>query len=302
MTDAHEKTAALDAILTELGAVTVAFSGGVDSTFLLHAAARNPRVDTTALTAVSALHPDNLAERTKALAARLGVKHRLVETTEMDEPAFVANTAERCFVCKKKLFAQLIAAARKNGWGAVVEGGNKDDERDFRPGRRALRLLGVRAPLAEAGWTKAEIRRQARAWDIPNWDQPAAACLASRIAYGQRITVSRLQRIERSERFLQSQGFGQVRVRDHGAVARIEVAPAQIALLTTAEMRLRVAQALKARGFTYVTVDLQGYRTGALNEALTASERRAAEETTAKQSEDDEVDDAHEATEGQKGT
>jgi len=248
--------------------VAVAFSGGVDSALLLAAAIEAVGADNVvALIGASATYPEREQVEAMTLARDLGVEARIVATDEMADPTFVGNPPDRCYHCKKHLFGELGRLAAAAG-AVLVEGSNVDDRGDYRPGRRALAEHGVNSPLEAAGLTKQEIRELARRRNLPVWDKPALACLASRVPYGERLTRERLARIDAAEQELRALGFGQVRVRDHGEVARIEVEPDEIVRLGSPGVRERVVAALRAQGYAYVSVDLRGYRTGAMNETL----------------------------------
>jgi uncharacterized protein len=257
--------------LRRLPGAVVAFSGGVDSSVLLAAAHEALGDRVLAVTARSATYTPAEEHAARELAAQLGVRWRVVETDELSDPAFRANPPERCYLCKRELLTRLRAIAAEAGDAAVLEGSNVDDLGDVRPGRRAVQELGVRSPLLEAGLTKAQIRALARRRGLPNWDHPAAACLASRIPYGEPITVERLRRIGAAEQALRARGFVVVRVRDHGALARVEVGADELPRLLDPDLRSAVVADLKAAGYTWVAADLQGYRTGAMNEAGPAS-------------------------------
>jgi uncharacterized protein len=221
--------------------------------------------------AVTALSPTYLqaeAEEAGHIARRLKIPHRFIESDELLIPGFAENPPDRCYHCKAALFRALADLAAREGYAFVADGSNRDDESDYRPGSRAAAEFRVRSPLREAGLTKAEIRLLSRERGLPTWDKPAMACLASRFPYGERITAGKLERVGKAEAVLRECGFLQVRVRSHGDIARIEVDPASIEKLTTAGTRERILAALKGLGFAYVALDLEGYRTGSMNEVL----------------------------------
>ena len=266
--EAEQKYGALLGLLRATEGVLVAFSGGVDSSLLLVAAreALGPRA--VAAIGCSPSFPALERERAVELVRLIGGEPLCIETTELTDPVYRQNPPDRCFICKRTLFSALQELAATQGLPVVVEGSNADDRLDYRPGMRAAQQMGVRAPLAEVGLTKTEIRALARARRLAVWDKPSLACLASRIPYGSEITEERLARIDRAETAIRAQGFAQVRVRDHGDVARIEVAAEEIRTLADPHTRQAVVAAVKSAGYCYVSLDLEGYRTGAMNEVL----------------------------------
>jgi len=268
MNHTSKKIAALKALLAAMKSVLVAFSGGVDSAYLLAVAKEVMGDAAHAVTAVSSTYSPREVESARQMAAHLGVPLEILETDEFSDERFVANPKERCYWCKTELFGKLARRAAELGCSAVLDGSNADDTGDFRPGMKAARELGVRSPLMEVGLTKAEIRAESRRMGLPTWNKPSYACLASRIPYGTRITPEIVARIEACECFLRDAGFSQVRVRHHGNLARIEVGPEEFARVIEPRLRERLVAAVKALGYTYVTLDLQGYRTGSMNEVL----------------------------------
>jgi uncharacterized protein len=263
-----DKLRKLDAFFQGLGKVVVAFSGGVDSTFLAAAAVRAlGKENILAATAVSATLTDDEKAEAVTLAGKIGVQHILIETDEFTDETFTANTAERCYFCKKIRFEALVKWAAERGYPWIVEGSNVDDDNDYRPGSRAVsELPAVRSPLKEAGLTKAEIRAVSKQWNLPTWEKPSAACLASRIEYGLPLTPERLKHVEEAEKFIRPLCKGQLRVRHHGSLARIEVEPEWISKLAEPETARLIAGKLKTLGFHHVALDLSGYKMGSLNQ------------------------------------
>jgi uncharacterized protein len=264
----ESKIKSLHVWLRARGSVVIGFSGGVDSSFLAAVAAEVLGEKALAVTADSASLSRRHLEQAREIAAQFRMNHRIITTDEMANPAYAANNPDRCYHCKTELFTRLSAIAQAEGYAAVLDGTNVDDQGDYRPGRQAAREHAVCSPLAELGFTKADIREASRGMGLPTADLPASACLSSRVPYGTAVTPQVLQRVERAEAAMQDLGFRQVRVRAHGDVARLELDPAEIARFLDPAVRADAAARIRACGFRYVTLDLLGYRTGSLNEAL----------------------------------
>jgi uncharacterized protein len=270
---AEEKQAFLFSRLAEFSSLIVALSGGTDSAFLAWAAQQKLGENALSVTALSPSFSAHDRAMTETFVAKLGVRHEFIETHEMENPAYRANAADRCYFCKDELFSTLDELARERGFAAVAYGVNADDTLDFRPGHRAAVEHQVLAPLLDAGLRKAEIRTLSQRAGLPTWDRPASACLASRLPYGTEVTPERLALVERGEAALRELGFRQFRVRLHDQLARVEISPEEMPRAFSPQMAAAIADRLKAAGFTYVSLDLQGYRQGSLNETLSPRHR-----------------------------
>jgi pyridinium-3,5-biscarboxylic acid mononucleotide sulfurtransferase len=266
-----KKLRKLESILRRMPKALVAFSGGVDSTLLLKVATDVLGKNVLAVIAASATYPGKEIREARAMAVKLKVRHRVIHTREIENPDFVKNPPLRCYYCKQELFSALKRIAGKEGMAFVLDGQNLDDEGDFRPGARAGQELGIRSPLKEAGLTKNDIRKISKAFGLPTWNKPSLACLASRFPYGMEIDVKSLKQVGAAEDFLRSLGFGQLRVRHHGQIARIEIIPREFGKIMKPEIRTKIVGRFKKLGYLYATFDLAGYRTGSMNEGLRRS-------------------------------
>ena len=269
MTDTEIKYERLLKYLKSLESVAVAYSSGVDSTLLLYAACEAlGRDNVVAITAKSCSFPKREFDETVAFCEEHGIRHEICESEELDIEGFRENPKNRCYLCKRELFEKIGDISRRNNLKYVVEGSNVDDEGDYRPGLMAVKELNVKSPLREVGLYKAEIRELSKKLGLPTWDKPSFACLASRFVYGETINEEKLTMVDKAEQLLLDMGFTQVRVRIHGSMARIEVEPDEISRVVEKENREKISTAFKEFGFSYVTLDLLGYRTGSMNEVL----------------------------------
>jgi uncharacterized protein len=263
----RERLIELEDILAPYGSALVAFSGGVDSSLALAIAARAlPKHRVLAVTSNNETYLPSELDLAREFAESLGVEHLVVNTRELDDPNYASNPTNRCYFCKSTLYSDLAKLAEEKGYACVVDGANKDDEGDYRPGRKAARELGVVSVLSAAGMAKADVRKLAKYLGLPTWDKPALACLSSRFPYGQEITPEKLSQVARAEEYLRGEDFKQVRVRHHGEIARLEVGPDELARAFA--MREKISAELLDAGFLYVTLDLAGYKPGSLNASL----------------------------------
>lgn len=274
MKDLQQKMQELNQLLKQYRRVAIGFSGGVDSTFLAAAAYRVLGDAAIALTAYSATLAASEQQDAVNFASQIGIRHVLLPIDELEDDDFVANTARRCYFCKRTRFTQLRNWARAHGYDWVLEGSNADDSADYRPGMQAVsELVQVASPLLAVGLTKNEIRVLAKEWKLAAWDKPSAACLSSRVAYHQPITTRKLRQIEQAEAFIKQFCSGQVRVRHHGSTARVEVDSTMLAVISQPEIRRPIVKKLREIGFCYITLDLSGYHTGSMNQTLPADEK-----------------------------
>lgn len=257
----------LSAIVAPHGSALVAFSGGVDSSLALAIAANAlPRENVLAVTSNNETYLPSELDLAKDVADSLGVEHVVVNTRELDDPNYAKNPTNRCYFCKSTLYSDLDKLAKKRGYGCVIDGANADDEGDYRPGRKAAKELGVVSPLSAAGVSKAEVRELAKHLGLPSWDKPALACLSSRFPYGQEITPEKLSQVTRAEEFLRRKNFGEVRVRHHGEIARLEIGEKEMERAFA--MREEISAELKDAGFLYVAMEMSPYKSGSLNAVL----------------------------------
>jgi len=268
MESTTEKFYRLQNILKEMRHIIVAFSGGTDSTFLLKVTVDVLGSHVLAVTANSEIQPKHEFEEAKNLVQKIGANQLIIHTNEMQDETFIQNPPNRCYHCKRSIFSAIKQIALEKGIPTIVDGSNADDTQDYRPGMRALRELNIRSPLREANLTKSEIRQLSKEMELPTWDQPALACLASRIPYGISITSEKLERIDQAETYLRNQGIKQVRVRDHDTIARIEVTEKNNIYFLDKDKTNEIIKHFKDLGYHYITLDLEGYRTGSLNETI----------------------------------
>jgi uncharacterized protein len=262
------KLALLQSIIKSYGSVLVAFSGGVDSTLLLKVAVDVLGDNAAAFTEASPLHQSWEIAEARSLATELGVRHFVIESDELASGEFTANPPDRCYICKLGIFSAALKLAAKHDLSCVADGSNLDDLSEYRPGRKALNELQIKSPLLEAGFSKEDIRKTSQEFGLPTWNRQSFACLASRFPYGTEITKERLRQVERCETFLKNEGFTLFRVRYHGDIARVELAPADFGRLLAAPLREKLCRFFRESGFRYVTLDLDGFRSGSMDEVI----------------------------------
>ena len=270
--EVEEKLSKLKEVVSRLESVVIAFSGGVDSTLVAKVCYDTLKDNSMAVTARSETYPDFEFKESQKLASEIGIKHLVVDTSELAIEGFANNPPERCYFCKTELFGKLKEIAKEHGFLNVVDGANLDDTQEFRPGLKASKELNVRSPLKEAGLAKKDIREVSKLLNLPNWNKPAYACLSSRFPYGQSITEEKISMVAEAEKYLRGLGLIQFRVRHHETIARIEILPEDIYILTNSPVREELTAEFKKIGFTYVTLDLEGYRSGSMNEILSEAE------------------------------
>ncbi|MGC9975294.1 MAG: ATP-dependent sacrificial sulfur transferase LarE [Syntrophales bacterium] len=268
MTELSSKLESLEKILGDMKSVLIAYSGGMDSTFLLKIATTVLEDKAIAVTASSETYTLQELQEAKKNATVIGAQHIIVLTNELNDPNFSSNPPERCYYCKKELFMKLTGLLKRHGLNFIIDGSTCDDERDFRPGMRAIAEFGVRSPLKEAGFTKEDIKKLSKEMNLPTWDKPPLPCLSTRFPYGTKITKEKVLRVGRAEEFLAGFGIRQLRVRDHGNMARIEVLRADMSIFLDEKISNLIIEKFKALGYAYVALDIQGYRMGSMNEPL----------------------------------
>ena len=268
LSDAREGLKRLKDILRGYGSVLIAYSGGVDSTFLCKTAFETLGANAVAVTARSSTYPVRELKEARDFAKMIGIRHLEIDSEELDIPGFAQNDRNRCFHCKEELITKLLTLSVELHMQAVLEGSNLDDNGDYRPGLRAAEALGIKSPMREAGLTKQMIRLLSQDYGLPTWNKPSFACLSSRFPYGEPITHDKLQQVEKAEQFLFDKGFSQVRVRHHGQVARIELLPAELPRLLDPAVAEEISRFFRNLGFQYTAADISGYRTGSMNEVL----------------------------------